>query len=113
VTSCNLENNRLKKELSKFARDHISLKQGFGIISEENEQLKANKEMEQGFRQVSGSERQPIDLIADAKTEAKEASETSKKVDADQVAEVESIKSRPCTKAGKNSNNNCWSSNAK
>jgi hypothetical protein len=91
VTSCNLENDRLKKELSKIARDHITLKQEFGRISEENEQLKANKEMEQGFRQVSGSEQQPIDLIADAtdaKTQTKEASETSKKGDADQIAEV-------------------------
>ena len=45
VATWKLENDRLKKEFSKLARDHVALKQEFGTVTEENDQLKDNQEL--------------------------------------------------------------------
>jgi hypothetical protein len=82
VATWNKENNRLKKEFSKLARNYVSLKKQFGQVMEENEQLKSNQEMEEGFQETSGAADQPICLDDEPKVDielgkAKQAIETA------------------------------------
>lgn len=49
------EITRLKRELLTLTRELVSTKQQFGEVTEQYEELKATKEMEEGFIQASGT----------------------------------------------------------
>jgi hypothetical protein len=98
---------RLKLEFTNLAREHMNLKQEFVRTKEENEVLRVNKEMEEGFKQASGAHDQPIEFIDEPEeakvelkvelAEAQKAAEVAKQHNADLHAELQSVTSQLTT----------------